>query len=156
MFSSQNQLRLPPLSPSAAVRMLSVVAGYGGLVCLSMRWGDACYSCSLWLKRTDRARRRHGRSVRHWSGPAGGECLRRWERGGKRKLRGRRRWSGGTNSSCPQLQLALSLTVSLAASLVGCQPPPQACCFCFYCCCSSSSSSSRASTDTGGAVLTLG
>lgn len=30
----------PPRSPCVAVRMLSVVAGYGGGgVCLSMRWG---------------------------------------------------------------------------------------------------------------------
>lgn len=45
--NKSESLRAPPLSSNVAVRMLSVVAGYGGGVCLYMRWGDACYSCGL-------------------------------------------------------------------------------------------------------------
>lgn len=37
----------PPCSPCAAVRMPSVVAGYGGGVCLSMRWGRLLFLWSV-------------------------------------------------------------------------------------------------------------
>lgn len=93
---------------SVAMRLRGVVAGYGGRACLSMRWGTPAV-CDT----ATRATRRHGRSVWHWSGPAGGKCLRRRERWGTLPEAVRGETPRRTVASC--------------VSLVACQQPPQAC-----------------------------
>lgn len=108
--------RLPPLLSSVAVRMLSVVAGYGGGVCLSMRWGKPVI---LAVCESDSS-----------EAPPWLECLTLiWT--SRRKMsptmRTRRYLNGGRRGSLRELsQQKLCKHGELAASLVGCQRPPRA------------------------------